>query len=285
MSNRIDRRFDELRARSRKGLIPFVTAGDPDPDWSATILHALVDAGADLLELGVPFSDPMADGPVIQRASERALAKGTTLARVLAIVRDFRATDATTPIVLMGYLNPIEIHGHARFFDAAREAGVDGLLLVDSPVEESSALALELAQRGMHQVSLLSPTTSRERLERIAAAARGFVYYVSFAGITGADRVALADVGAQLARIRAASGVPVAVGFGIKAPSQAVALAANADAVVIGSALVECLAGARDAADAAARAREFLAPYRRALDSDAGAAGLAAASDPAAALR
>ncbi|HET9483045.1 MAG TPA: tryptophan synthase subunit alpha [Xanthomonadales bacterium] len=276
MDNRIDRRFAALRAASRKGLIPFVTAGDPDPAWTPAILHALVEAGADLLELGVPFSDPMADGPVIQRASERALAKGTGLSSVLEIVRRFRQRDAETPIVLMGYLNPLEIHGHARFLDAARDAGVDALLLVDSPVEESTELAAELAERGMHQITLIAPTTAAERLEGAAAQARGFVYYVSFAGITGADRLAMAEVGAQLARIRAASAVPLAIGFGIREPAQALALSADADAVVVGSALVEQLAGARDEADATARARAFLAPFRRALD----AAG--ASAEPAA---
>ena len=267
MTNRIDQRFTELRANNRKGLIPFVTAGDPDPAWTPAILHALVDAGADLLELGVPFSDPMADGPVIQRASERALAKHTGSARVLEIVRAFRKRDTATPVVLMGYLNPIEVQGHERFLDAARDAGVDGLLLVDSPVEESTALAEALEARGLHQITLVAPTTAADRLPRVARGARGFVYYVSFAGITGADRLTLSEVGERIARIRAECATPIAVGFGIKEPAQAASLARDADAVVIGSALVERLDGAATEAEAAARARGFLAPFRAALDA------------------
>ncbi len=266
-TNRIDVRFAELRARARKGLVPFVTAGDPDPAWTPAILHALVDAGADVLELGVPFSDPMAVGPVIQRASERALVKGTGPKRVLEIVRTFRRDDATTPVVLMGYLNPIEIHGTVRFLDDARAAGVDGLLLVDSPVEESETLARELEARGLHQITLIAPTTSAERLPRVAAGAQGFVYYVSFAGITGADKLTPADVASHVRRIRAAARVPVAVGFGVKEPAQAVALAGEADAVVIGSALVERLASAQSEAEAVATAQALLAPFRTALDA------------------
>jgi tryptophan synthase alpha chain len=267
MTNRIDRRYAALRAAGRTGLVPFVTAGDPDPDATPAILHALVAAGADLLELGVPFSDPMADGPVIQRASERALAKGTGWRRVLDIVRTFRERDTGTPLVLMGYLNPIEVHGVERAFDAAAEAGVDGLLLVDAPVEESAAISAALEARGLHQIALVAPTTSEARLAAIGAGARGFVYYVAFAGITGADRLATGAAGSALDRVRAATKSPIAVGFGVREPAQAVALAPHADAVVIGSALVERLAGAASAAEAATRARDFLAPFRAALDA------------------
>jgi tryptophan synthase alpha chain len=265
--NRIDTRFAELRAAGRPGLIPFLTAGDPDPAWTVPTLHALVDAGADLIELGVPFSDPMADGPVIQRASERALAKGVGLRHVLGMVREFRTRDAATPIVLMGYLNPIEIFGLARFAEAAREAGADGVLMVDAPVEEAGPLRETLARAGIHEIFMAAPTTRAARLARVAEAASGFLYYVSFAGITGADRITLGDVEARVRELRGATAVPIAVGFGIKEPAQGAAIAAFADAVVIGSALVERLAEASSEADAVARAKAFLAPHRAALDA------------------
>jgi tryptophan synthase alpha chain len=264
--NRIDIRFDELRAAGRAGLIPFVTAGDPHPDWTVAIMHTLVAAGADLIELGVPFSDPMADGPVIQLASERALAKGVSLKRVLGMVADFRRTDDRTPVVLMGYLNPIEIHGYARFLADAQAAGVDGLLIVDLPLEESAFLQDDLARHGLEQIFLAAPTTQAERLVRLGECARGFLYYVSFAGITGADRLALDAVRERVAALRAQTRVPVAVGFGVKDVVQAQAIAGFADAVVIGSALVECLAGAPDEAAAVRAAGEFVAPMRAALD-------------------
>ncbi len=271
--NRIDRRFAALRAASRTGLIPFVTAGDPDPDGTVAVMHALVAAGADLIELGVPFSDPMADGPVIQRASERALARGVGLRRVLAMVAKFRERDADTPVVLMGYLNPIEIMGRERFAADAQAAGVDGLLLVDLPPEEAEALREPLARHGVAQIFLVSPTTVASRVARIAAAAHGFVYYVSFAGITGADRLALDDVAARVAALKRATSVPVAVGFGVRDAQSAGALAVFADAVVIGSALVEALAASADAPAAAGR---FLAPVRAAMDAARRGAGGAA---------
>lgn len=264
--NRIDLRFEQLRAAHRTGLIPYVTAGDPDPAWTPAILHALVAAGADLLELGVPFSDPMADGPVIQKAGDRALAKGVGLRRVLEMVERFRERDAATPVVLMGYLNPIEIYGYASFGRDAQAAGVDGVLLVDAPLEESDALVAVFAQHGLQQILLVAPTTEATRVARIAAAARGFLYYVSFAGITGADRLTPGDVGAHIAGLRRSTSAPIAVGFGIKSPEQAAALAVFADAVVIGSALVEVLAEAHDEDDALRIARDFLAPIRAALD-------------------
>ena len=265
--NRIDRRFADLRAAGRKGLVPFVTAGDPHPDWTVPVLHALVAAGADLIELGVPFSDPMADGPVIQRASERAIARGVGLRKVLALVRGFRERDAATPVVLMGYLNPVEMYGYPRFLADAQAAGVDGVLLVDAPPEESDALAPGLAAHGIAQIVLVAPTTADERLLRSAKAARGFLYYVSFAGITGADRLALDGVRERVERLRAAASVPVAVGFGVKEPEQAAAIARFADAVVVGSALVERLAGAANEAAACRVAGEFLRPLRAAIDA------------------
>lgn len=265
--NRIDVRFAELRAAGRPGLIPFLTAGDPHPDWTIPTLHALVEAGADLIELGVPFSDPMADGPVIQRASERAIEKGVGLRRVLGMVREFRERDPHTPIVLMGYLNPIEIHGVARFAEEARAAGVDGVLAVDAPVEEAGPLRDSLARFGLAEIFMAAPTTRAARLNRVAEAASGFLYYVSFAGITGADRITLGDVEARISELRAATAVPLAVGFGVKEPAQSATIAGFADAVVIGSALVERLAEARDVADVVARAKAFLAPHRAALDA------------------
>ncbi|HEX7112375.1 MAG TPA: tryptophan synthase subunit alpha [Mizugakiibacter sp.] len=264
--NRIDQRFAELKAAGRTALIPFVTAGDPSPEGVVPLLHALVEAGADLIELGVPFSDPMADGPVIQHASERALAKGVGLVAILGWVRAFRSTDTATPIVLMGYLNPIEIHGYERFAREAAEAGVDGVLLVDCPLEEAETSAA-IRTAGLRQIHLAAPTTAPARLERLCRAAEGFLYYVSFAGITGAARLSVADIESRVASIRARSRAPVAVGFGVRDAASAAAIAAFADAVVIGSALVERLAGSAGADEACARARAFLAPIRSALDA------------------
>jgi tryptophan synthase alpha chain len=262
---RIDQRFAELKAARRTGLIPFITAGDPLPGATVAIMHALVDAGADLIELGVPFSDPMADGPVIQHASERALASGVGLGQILAWVGDFRARDARTPIVLMGYMNPVEIRGVGRFAREAVDAGVDGVLLVDCPIEESAAAA-PLRDAGLQQILLAAPTTADERLARICASARGFLYYVSFAGITGADRISMDLVHDRVAAIKQCAQVPVAVGFGVRDAATAAAIGGFADAVVIGSALVERLSGATDSHDACARARDFLTPIRAALD-------------------
>jgi tryptophan synthase alpha chain len=265
--NRIDQRFAELRAAGRAGLIPFVTAGDPSAEATVPVMHALVEAGADLIELGVPFSDPMADGPTIQRSSERALARGVGLRKVLAMVAEFRRGDPRTPVVLMGYLNPLEIFGYERFADEAAAAGVDGVLMVDSPVEEAGELTPLLARHGIEQIFLAAPTTADARLAQVVERARGFLYYVSFAGITGADRLAMGDVAGRVAAIRAATRVPLAVGFGVKEPAQAATLGAFADAVVIGSALVERLADCADAPAAAAAARAFIGPMRAALDA------------------
>jgi tryptophan synthase alpha chain len=264
--SRIDRRFAALKAAGRTGLIPFVTAGDPSPEHMVALMHALVDAGADLIELGVPFSDPMADGPVIQHASERAIAKGVGLADVLGWVATFRERDADTPIVLMGYLNPIEIHGYARFAQEAVRAGVDGVLLVDCPLEESAVLQ-PLRDAGLQQILLAAPTTAPVRMAQLCGSAEGFLYYVSFAGITGAAHLNTGDIAARVADIRARAKAPVAVGFGIRDAASAKAIAGFADAVVIGSALVERLAGATDAEDITVRVREFLAPIRAALDA------------------
>ena len=264
--NRIDRRFAALKSAGRTGLIPFVTAGDPSPEHAVALMHALVESGADLIELGVPFSDPMADGPVIQHASERAIAKGVGLADVLGCVAQFRQRDVDTPVVLMGYLNPIEIRGYARFAAEAVQAGVDGVLLVDCPLEESAVLA-PLREAGLRQVLLAAPTTAPERLAKLCKAAEGFLYYVSFAGITGAARLSTADIATRVADIRGHANAPVAVGFGVRDAQSAKAIAGFADAVVIGSALVERLEGAASAAEVAQRVKDFLAPIRAALDA------------------
>ena len=269
MHNRIDARFTQLKANGQTGLIPFVTAGDPLPEAMVPLLHALVAAGADALELGVPFSDPMADGPVIQHASERALVKGVGLAQILAWVAEFRQKDSDTPIVLMGYLNPVEIHGYERFAREAIAAGIDGVLLVDCPLEESATIET-LRSAGLRRIFLAAPTTAEARMARICAQAEGFLYYVSFAGITGADRLSLDAVRTRVAVLKAQARAPVAVGFGVRDAQSAATIAEFADAVVIGSALVERLATAGSVDEVCAVAEAFLAPIRTALDLVAG---------------
>ncbi len=263
--NRIDVCFSKLAASKSAALIPFITAGDPLPEATVAVMHALVGAGADLIELGMPFSDPMADGPVIQHADERALRRHVGIADILGWVRTFRERDAGTPVVLMGYLNPIAIHGIERFAGEAREAGVDGVLVVDCPIEEDAFLQ-PLRDAGLERILLVAPTTSEARLARAIDAAEGYLYYVSFAGITGALKLSVPDVAARVANLRARAGVPVAVGFGIKDGASAKAIAGFCDAVVIGSALVERLADAADVHAACERAQTFLAPIRKALD-------------------
>jgi tryptophan synthase alpha chain len=264
--NRIDQRFAHLRAANRKALVPFVTAGDPSLDALVPVLHGLVRGGADLLEIGVPFSDPMADGPVIQRSSERALERGVTSRHVFDAVREFRTTDTDTPVVLMGYLNPLEARGADAWARDAAAAGVDGVLLVDLPPEEAADTRDILARHALHLIPLVAPTTSPERLAIAGRDARGYVYYVSFAGVTGADRLHADDAIRHCTAVRAASAVPVLIGFGIKDAASAASVAGAANGVVVGSALVEAIAGAADPADAAARAEAFLAPIRAALD-------------------
>lgn len=261
--NRIDRRFVQLKAARRKALIPFVTAGDPSLEATVPVMHALVEAGADVIELGVPFSDPMADGPTIQRSSERALARGAGRAFVFDSVRAFRERDADTPVVLMGYLNPVEIRGAERFAREAVEAGVDGVLLVDLPPEESAGFREAFAAHGLALILLASPTTTDARLRLLCDDAQGYLYYVSFAGVTGADRLDTGAAGERLHAIRAMSRAPVVAGFGIKDAASAAAMGREADGVVVGSALVAALA---DASDASVQARTFLAPLRAALD-------------------
>jgi tryptophan synthase alpha chain len=246
VSERIERRFAELREAGRGGLITFLCAGDPDPATSAEMLAGLPAAGADLIEIGMPFSDPMADGPAIQAGSLRALEAGMTLTRTLDLVRRLRQGDRTTPVVLMGYFNPIWRYGPERFLDDARAAGVDGLIVVDLPPEEDDELCVPALGRGLNFIRLVTPTTNEERLPTVLGNASGFLYYVSIAGITG-TRAPLADqVGKAVARLRRHSALPVAVGFGIRTPAQAAAIARVADAAVIGSALVSHIADSLD---------------------------------------
>ena len=236
--SRIADRFASLEVRKRTALIPFVTAGDPSPDATVPVMHAMVEAGADVLELGVPFSDPMADGPVIQRASERALAAGMNFAKVLDIVREFRSGDAETPVVLMGYLNPLEAAGYARAAELAAAAGVDGFITVDLPPEEAGELVREVRANGMDPVFLVSPTSSDERIARICGEASGFVYYVSLKGVTGAATLDVGEVAERMARIRRVTDLPVGVGFGIRDGASAARVARVSDAVVVGTAVV-----------------------------------------------
>jgi tryptophan synthase alpha chain len=236
--SRLAQRFAELKRAGRKALIPYIAAGDPAPEVTVPLLHALVAAGADALELGVPFSDPMADGPVIQRAAERALAHRVRLRDVLAMVREFRATDDKTPIVLMGYLNPVEVMGYERFAAEAAAAGVDGALTVDLPPEEADDYLTALRAHGLDAVFLLAPTSPPTRVQRIAAAAGGFLYYVSLRGVTGASHLDLTEVEARIAAIRRHTELPVGVGFGIHDAETAAQVARVADAVVVGSAIV-----------------------------------------------
>jgi len=240
--SRIAQRFSDLKANGRKALIPFVTAGDPNPNVTVPLLHAMVEAGADLLELGVPFSDPMAEGPVIQKACERALVHNTSLRDVLAMVKQFRQSDADTPVVLMGYMNPVEIMGYENFAKAAVEAGVDGLLTVDMPPEEAGDLVAALAEASIDPIFLLAPTTVDERIDKICADASGFVYYVSLKGVTGAANLDVAAVEHKVEQIRRHTDLPIGVGFGIRDAETAQRVSAVADAVVVGSAVVNRVA-------------------------------------------
>ncbi|MEE4174842.1 MAG: tryptophan synthase subunit alpha [Xanthomonadales bacterium] len=264
MSQRIAGSFQP----GRTSLIPFVTAGDPHPDWTVDVMHALVEGGANLIELGVPFSDPIADGPVIQQASERAIERGVTLESVLDMVRAFRGDDPDTPVILMGYMNPIERFGATRLAEACAQAGVDGLLLVDCPPEEATELHESLSRHGLDVIYLVAPTTHEKRVELICNRAGGFIYYVSFKGITGADRLDAAALEAPVSRIRAHSGLPVAAGFGISDGASARAVSEYTDGVVIGSALVKQLAECDSREEAVVLARDFVASVRQALDNE-----------------
>jgi tryptophan synthase alpha chain len=258
MSTRIDRRFAALRAQGRAALVTFTVAGDPDYDTAVAIAKALPRAGADVIELGMPFTDPMADGPAIQAAGVRALHAGQTMKKTLALVRAFRATDDATPIVLMGYYNPIYIYGVEKFLIDAKQAGVDGLIVVDLPPEEDEELCLPALKAGLNFIRLATPTTDDKRLPAVLANTSGFVYYVSVAGITGAAAADPKRVTEAVARIKRHTSLPVAVGFGVRSAETAAAIARGADAVVVGSALVDALWKSLDA-DGKATARTVAA--------------------------
>jgi tryptophan synthase alpha chain len=237
--SRIKTTFERLERERRKALIPYITAGDPKPAVTVPLMHALAKAGADVIELGVPFSDPMADGPVIQRSGERALKHHVGLDQVVGFVTEFRRTNSSTPVVLMGYANPIEAMGLERFVEAAQRAGVDGVLVVDYPPEESKDLAAMLRARGIDMIFLLAPTSTEARIEQVARIASGYVYYVSLRGVTGAKHLDLDDVSAKLPAIRGRTRLPIGVGFGIRDGETARAVARIADAVVIGSRIIQ----------------------------------------------
>ncbi|MFK8253524.1 tryptophan synthase subunit alpha [Ancylobacter terrae] len=262
MTTRLDTRFRAVAGEGRAALVTFVTAGDPDHDTSLAILKALPGAGADIIELGVPFTDPMADGPAIQAAGLRALKAGQTLAKTLAMVAAFRAGDGDTPIVLMGYYNPIYIYGVDRFLVDAKAAGVDGLIVVDLPPEEDEELCLPALKAGLDFIRLATPTTDDHRLPAVLAHTAGFVYYVSITGITGSATPDASKVATAVARIKRHTALPVAVGFGVRTPEQAAAIAAGADGVVVGSALVEAV---RTSLDGEGRATAASVPAVTAL--------------------
>lgn len=263
--SRIQQAFDRLNGEGRKALIPFITAGDPDAALSLPLMHTLVEAGADVIELGVPFSDPMADGPTIQRASERALAKGMTLRKVLALVVEFRKTDSKTPVVLMGYANPIEAMGLEKFAAAASAAGVDGVLVVDYPPEEAEKFGAAMKANGMDPIFLIAPTSTAERIAHVATIASGYVYYVSLAGVTGSGALNVDAVAERLPMIREKTGLPVGVGFGIRDAATAARIAAFADAVVVGSRIIEEIEKST-AETACANVKALVADIRRGVD-------------------
>ena len=265
--SRINSTFQALATRQRKALIPFITAGDPHPDMTLPLMRALVAGGADIIELGVPFSDPMADGPTIQRASERALAQGMTLHRVLALVGEFRKENATTPVVLMGYANPVEAYGLEAFARDAQAAGVDGVLVVDYPPEECAEFAAAMKRVQIDPVFLLAPTSLASRYAEVGALGSGYIYYVSLKGVTGAGNLDLDEVAQRIPLIRQQVGMPVGVGFGIRDAATAARIAAVADAVVIGSRIIEEIENS-PAADAPARVTTLLAGIRAAMDKE-----------------
>ena len=264
--SRIQARFEALRKSGRKALIPYITAGDPSRELTVPLAHALVEGGADVIELGVPFSDPMADGPVVQRSGERALKHGVGLADVLKLVAEFRKADHTTPIVLMGYANPIEAMGSAKFLQAAKATGVDGVIVVDYPPEECAEFAELAKAQDIDPIFLLAPTSTDRRIHDVARCGSGYLYYVSLRGVTGAAHLDLSDVAARIPKIRAATRLPIGVGFGIRDAESARRVAETADAVVIGSRIIqEIEAGAPE--QAVARVKNFLRPIREALDT------------------
>jgi len=264
--SRIQGRFEALAKAKRKALIPYITAGDPHPSLTVPLMRALVESGCDILELGVPFSDPMADGPVIQRSGERALKHGMGLSQVLSMVSEFRRKDAETPIVLMGYANPIEAMGIERFAAAAKAAGIDGVIVVDYPPEECLDFCALMKRNAIDPIFLLSPTSTKKRIDEVARSGSGYLYYVSLRGVTGASNIDFSEISDKIPAIRAATRMPIGVGFGIRDVESARRVAASADAVVIGSRIIqEIEAGSPD--QAVARVKAFLKPIRQALDA------------------
>lgn len=264
--SRIKKVLDDLKASGKKGLIPFLTAGDPDPKDTVALMHVLVEAGANVIELGIPFSDPMADGPVIQRASERALQKGVTLRQCLQMVREFRVLDQNTPVVLMGYANPIERMGEQEFAKAAKQAGVDGVLVVDYPPEESVEFAKTLKNAEIDPIFLLAPTSSKARIQQAVNVASGYIYYVSLKGVTGSANLDTGKVASVIPDIRQMTDIPIAVGFGIRDAVTAKKVSQMADAVVIGSRLVQLLEEA-PVGTGLQSLKQFVSEIRTALDS------------------
>ena len=264
--SRIQACFEKLHKARRKALIPYITAGDPHPALTLPLMKALVEAGSDILELGVPFSDPMADGPVVQRAGERALKHGVGLADVLKMVEQFRTTDPATPVVLMGYANPIEAMGVENFIGAAKIAGVDGVIVVDYPPEECEDFAALARKNDIDPIFLLAPTSTDRRIDQVGRCGSGYLYYVSLRGITGAANIDLDDVAARIPKIRAATRLPIGVGFGIRDAQSARRVAQVADAVVIGSRIIQEIESAGPE-HAVSRVKHFLAPIRKALDA------------------
>lgn len=265
--NRIANTFAVLKSQNRKALIPFITAGDPNPEMTVQLMHQLVQSGADIIELGVPFSDPMADGPTIQRSSERALKHHISLNNVLDMVAAFRTVNADTPVVLMGYANPIEALGYEAFSSKAKSCGVDGVLIVDYPPEESGEWVRCLEQHGIDAIFLLSPTTPQARIQQVAKMARGYIYYVSLKGVTGASHLDLQDVSDMLQRLRSFISIPIGVGFGIRDGATAKAVAGLADAVVVGSRIIEEIEQSSDA-ELLGNVGSLLSTLRKAIDEN-----------------
>lgn len=267
--NRIKKTLAELKAANKKALVTYFVNGDPRPEVSLKAMHALVEGGSDIIEVGVPFSDPMAEGPVIQRGHERALEYGVSLRDTLALVAKFRETNTNTPIVLMGYANPVERMGYASFATAAQAAGVDGLLTVDLPPEEAAELNVELSNHGLDSIFLLAPTTTEERMKKVIGLASGFLYYVSLKGVTGAGNLDVDSVNARVNQIAGLTDLPVLVGFGIKDAESAKSIGANADGVVVGSVLVDAMGNAASESDESICKKiiEIVAPIRAGLDS------------------
>jgi tryptophan synthase alpha chain len=263
--SRIKNTLSALAENKKKGLIPFITAGDPAPELTVPLMHALVAGGADIIELGVPFSDPMADGPVIQRASERALANGVGMRQVLQFVQEFRQSNQSTPVVLMGYANPIEHMGAKTFIEAAQQAGVDGVLVVDYPPEECQEFAAALKASGLDPIFLLAPTSTEQRIEEVGKIASGYVYYVSLKGVTGSGHLDLDAVARKIPEIKKHVNVPVGVGFGIRDAATAKAIASVSDAVVIGSRIIQELENT-PRENAVQAVQDFIAGIRKALD-------------------